>query len=189
MINESFIEKKDDKYIVYKKINNKYHIFGEYDSLFDAKVARDIFIADGWPIPIEDDADVVEESDEYINLSFKVGTSYKHGFLVLTRSETEDLIPALPYEDECDIIFDGIKAKIKLNVLLRLNITKGNSELRDYLKELSGIDPKQRANLQFILNKEDENPLNTTKLLKEKLELEEKLKKANEKIDELESKL
>ena len=57
------------------------------------------------------------------------------------------------------------------------------------MKELSNIDPKQRANLQFLLNKEDENPLNMDKLIKDKLELEKQLKIANKRIEELESKL
>ena len=159
MTNEEYIVLDGEKYIVTRTFDNDKYIFGKFNTLEEAIKKRDELDYDGWPL--DEEFLVNDEIDEpHLDFSFKIGTSYKHGFLVLTRDETEDLIPHLPYEDECDVIFDGIKAKIKLNVLLRLSITGGNDELREHLKELSEIDPKKRANITLLLNKEDENPLN-----------------------------
>lgn len=154
MINEEYIKLNNEKYIVTRIFDNNKYVFGEFDTLEEAIEKRNELDYDGWPL--NDKFLVKKKIDEpHLDFSFKIGTSYKHGFLVLTRDETEDLIPHLPYEDECDIIFDGIEATIKLNVLLRLNITSGNEELREHLKELSEIDPKKRANITLLLNKEE----------------------------------
>lgn len=176
----------EEKYIVTRTFDNDKYIFGKFDTLEDAIKKRDELEYDGWPL--NDKFRVGDEIDEpHLDFSFKIGTSYKHGFLVLTRDETEDLIPHLPYEDECDVIFDGIKAKIKLNVLLRLSITSGNEELRGYLKELSDIDPNKRATISFLLNNEEDNPLSFNPHEQISI-LEKQLEDANKEISFLKEK-
>lgn len=185
MTNEEYILHDGEKYVVTRIFDNKKYIYGKFNSLEEAIKKRDEIDFQGWPL---DDEFLDGRIDEpHLDFSFKIGTSYKHGFLVLTRDETEELIPHLPYEEECDVIFDGIKATIKLNVLLRLSITRGNEELREHLKELSEIDPKKRAKISFLLNKEEDNPLNFNEQLKI-LELEKQLDEANKEISSLKDK-
>ena len=183
---EEYIILDGDKFIVTRTFDNDKYVFGKFDTLEEAIKKRDELDYDGWPL---NDKFLVRKIDEpHLNFSFKIGTSYKHGFLVLTRDETEDLIPHLPYEEECDVIFDGIKAKIKLNVLLRLSITSGNEELREHLKELSEIDPNKRANISFLLNKEENNPLNFISQEKS-LELQKELDDLSKDIEFIKEKL
>lgn len=186
MIEEKYITQEGNKFIVHRIIENVDYCFGEFSTIDEAIDKKMQLDKEGWPIDMETyEKNKIKEP--HIDLSFKVGTSYKHKFMVLTRHETEDLIPRLPYETECDIIFDGIKAKIKLNVLLRLIITKGNDELISHLKELSDEDPKQRVNVSFLLNKEDDNPLNID--LQDKISiLEKQLEDANKEISLLKEK-
>ena len=186
MVNEDYISKKEDKFIITRVFDGVTYAFGEFSSLEEAKSRVEWLERQGWPISVED-LNNDESDDPFLNVSFKVGKSYKHGFMVLTRHETEDLIPRLPYETECDIVLDEIKAKIKLNVLLRLIITSGNEELRDYLKRLSEKDPNRRVNVKLLLNKENENPIqfNIKDLLNEKSNLEKELEMAQGEIDRL----
>lgn len=206
MIGDRHISKRNGLYVVHKKINNIEYIFAEHMDLSDAIEEHDLLDALDWPVfsakkselifdnetefsghkstsQIDDgtfhDSHIDDIEEPHVKVSFKIGTSYKHSFLVLTRNETKDIIPHLPYEDECDVIFDGIKAKIKLNVLLRLSLTKGNEELRNKLEELSLINPNRRSNIAMLLNKEDENPISNTIKLKQELDA------ANKEIAEL----
>ena len=187
-MNEDYISKKVEKFIITRIFDGVKYSFGEFSSLEDAKTRVEWLEGHGWPISVKD-LTHDESNDPFLNVSFKVGKSYKHGFMVLTRHETEKLIPRLPYETECDIVLDDIKAKIKLNVLLRLIITSGNEELRDYLKQLSEEDPNQRANVKLLLNKEDANPIqfDIQKLLAEKSNLEKELEIAKKEIHRLNS--
>lgn len=186
MTDEKYISQDGDKFIVHRIIENVDYCFGVFPTIGEAIDKKRKLEKEGWPIDIETyEKNKIKEP--HLDLSFKVGTSYKHKFMVLTRHETEDLIPRLPYETECDIIFDGIKAKIKLNVLLRLIITKGNEELITHLKELSEEDPKQRVTVSFLLNKEEYNPLNFNSEDK-MLELEKQLEDANKEISLLKDK-
>ena len=180
MIEEKYISQDGDKFVVHRIIENVDYCFGKYSTIEEAIDKKRQLDKEGWPIDMETyEKNKIKEP--HLDLSFKVGTSYKHKFMVLTRHETEDLIPRLPYETECDIIFDGIKAKIKLNVLLRLIITKGNEELISHLKELSEENPKQRVNVSFLLNKVEDNPLSIN--FQEKISmLEKQLEDANEEI-------
>ncbi|SDA65160.1 hypothetical protein [Methanobrevibacter millerae] len=202
MIGDKFISNKNGKYLIHKTIDGEEYFFGEYSNLDDAIKEHDLLEFLGWPTYVAlssndnktsqktlDDKktkNAIHKSiptridEPHSTVSFKIGSAYKHGFLVLTRSETEDIIPKLPYEKECDVIFDGIKAKIKLNVLLRLSLTKGNEELRNHLKELSDFNPNMRANIDILLNKEDENPITV-----DNSELIEQLNESEKKIDEL----
>lgn len=186
MMNEEYISKKEDKFIINRVFNGVKYSFGEFSSFDEAKSKVEWLERQGWPIRVED-LNNNGSNDSFLNVSFKVGKSYKHGFMVLTRHETEDLIPHLPYETECDIVLDDVRAKIKLNVLLRLIITSGNEELRDYLKQLSEKDPNQRVNVKLLLNKEDENPIrfNIQELLDEKSNLEKELALAMKEINRL----
>ena len=59
-----------------------------------------------------------EEKDRLI-FSVKIGKSYKNRGWAIIRDSTYDLIPKLPYEDNCDIIVDGIPTTAKLNLLLK----------------------------------------------------------------------
>lgn len=208
MIGNRHISKRNGLYVIHKKINNIEYIFAEHMDLEDAIEEHDLLDALDWPIfsakkselifndenlevnnnsksssQIDDnfyDSHIDDIEEPHVKVSFKIGTSYKHGFLVLTRNETENIIPNLPYEQECDVIFDGIEAKIKLNVLLRLTLTRGNEELRNKLKELSLINPNRRSNIAMLLNKEDKNPISNNNA-----NLMEELDKANKKISEL----
>lgn len=186
MMNEEYISKKEEKFIITRIFDGVKYSFGEFSTLEDAKSRVEWLEGHGWPISVKD-LTRDESNDPFLNVSFKVGKSYKHGFMVLTRHETEELIPRLPYETECDIILDDIKAKIKLNVLLRLIITPGNEELKDYLKQLSEEDSNQRANIKLLLNREEDNPiqLNIKELLIEKSNLEKELNLAKKEIDRL----
>ncbi len=187
MTDEKYIFLKRDKYSIIRTFANKKYCFGEFSSLTEAIEARNQLEYEGWPIS-SDKVKIDDLSDEdYLNFSFKVGKSYKHGFLVLTRHETEDLIPRLPYEKECDIILDGIRANIRLNVVLRLIVTKGNEEITEYLKELSENDPKQRAVVKFLLNQEENNPIkkDVKELWNENLDLKEKLEETNKQMEEI----
>lgn len=214
MIGDRHISKKNGLYVIHKKINNVEYIFAEHMDLEDAIDEHDLLDALDWPIfsakkselifdnetevngghkstsQIDDgtfyDSHIDDIEEPHVKVSFKIGTSYKHGFLVLTRSETEDIIPHLPYEEECEVIFDGIKAKIKLNVLLRLSLTKGNEELRNKLEELSLINPNRRSNIAMLLNKEDENPIfNTIKLKQELADANKEIAELNNIIEKL----
>lgn len=202
MIGDKFISNNNGKYIIHRIIDDEEYFFGEYSNLEDAIKEHDILEHLNWPTyaatsshnnqtlqttlieekPKNEHYDSISTkiNEPHSTVSFKIGTAYKHSFLVLTRSETEDIIPRLPYEKECDVIFDGIHAKIKLNVLLRLSLTKGNEELRNHLKKLSEFNPNMRANIDILLNKEDENPINA-----DSSELIDQLNKANDKINEL----
>ena len=70
---------------------------------------------------------------DFYPLTVKVGKAYKHKFLVLTRDETIDFIPKLPYEDECEIVLDGIKSKVRLNLVPRIVIGINNKEILKHL--------------------------------------------------------
>lgn len=88
--------------------------------------------------------------------SVKIGKSYKNRGWSIIRDTTYDLIPKLPYEDNCDIIVDGIPTTAKLNLLPRIFYTK-TDDVVNHLEELAKTNPDGRINVEFLLNKE--NPL------------------------------
>lgn len=82
--------------------------------------------------------------------SVKVGKSYKNKGWAINRESATMLFPKISYEDECDIIVDGIKSKAKLNIVPRIFYNK-NDNLINHLKQLSdeGVD---RVDLELLLN-------------------------------------
>jgi len=86
--------------------------------------------------------------------SVKVGKSYKNRGWSIIRDSTYELIPKLEYEDECDIIVDGIPTKAKFNILPRIFYDSSNNTLISHLKELNEIDPNKRVDVEFLLNNE-----------------------------------
>ena len=92
---------------------------------------------------------------EELNVSVKVGKSYKNRGWALNRSSTYELIPILPYEEECDIIVDGIHAKAHFNILPRIFYKKTEKELMSHLKMLSD-NSVDRVELRLLLNKSND---------------------------------
>lgn len=97
-----------------------------------------------------------ENSQNKLYFSVKVGKSYKNKGWALSREATIDLIPLMSYEDECDIIVDGVPAKAHLNILPRIFYGKNETELIDHLYQLSNDGSKDRIELQLLLNKEND---------------------------------
>lgn len=91
------------------------------------------------------------EVDKLI-FSVKIGKSYKNRGWSIIRDSTYDLIPKLPYEDECDIIVDGIPTTGRLNLLPRIFYDK-NDEIVNHLEELANRNPNGRINVELLLNK------------------------------------
>lgn len=120
---------------------------------------------------------------EELNVSVKVGKSYKNRGWALSRSSTYELIPILPYEEECDIIVDGIKAKAHFNILPRIFYKKTEKELMSHLKMLSD-NSVDRVELRLLLNKSKDisSESSSTNIYEERIkELENKLE-INEKL-------
>lgn len=87
-----------------------------------------------------------------IIFSPKVGKSYKnHGWSV-SRELSLDLIPKISYEDECDIIVDGIQSKARLNIQPRIFYNNDEIELIQHLKNLAKRDSDEKVTLELLLN-------------------------------------
>lgn len=71
----------------------------------------------------------------------------------IKRECTYDLIPLLPYEKECDIIFDGIRAKARLNIQPRLFYRNNQTELVNHIKQLIDEGVDDRIEIEMLLNK------------------------------------
>lgn len=71
----------------------------------------------------------------------------------IKRECTYDLIPQLPYEKECDIIFDGVKAKARLNIQPRLFYRNNQIELVNHIKQLIDEGKHDRIEIEMLLNK------------------------------------
>ena len=97
----------------------------------------------------------MKEVDKII-YSPKVGKSYKnHGWSV-SRELSLDIIPKISYEDECDIIVDGIKSKAHLNIQPRIFYNKDEVELIQHLKKLADKDSDDKVNIELLLNHEND---------------------------------
>ncbi len=133
---------------------------GRYYSFKDAVIARD---------------EIFGKSDKKDKLTFsvKVGKSYKNRGWSIIRDTTYELIPKLPYEEECDIIVDGIPTTAKLNLLPRIFYSQ-TEEVVNHLEKLANTDPNGRIDVQLLLNKE--NPTDDSK---------NKIKGLNSEIKEL----
>lgn len=95
------------------------------------------------------------EHDEVDKLIFsvKVGKSYKNRGWSLIRDSTYDLVSKLPYEDNCDIVVDGIPTTGKLNLLPRIFYDKTDNVVQ-HLEKLANINPNDRINVELLLNKQ-----------------------------------
>ena len=71
----------------------------------------------------------------------------------IKREFTYDLIPKLPYETECDIVLDGVKAKARLNIQPRLFYRSNQTELVNHIKELLDKNKHDRIKIEMLLNK------------------------------------
>ena len=71
----------------------------------------------------------------------------------IKREHTYDLIPPMPYEDECDIIFDGVKAKARLNIQPRLFYRNNQVELLNHITHLINEGKEGRIEVEMLLNK------------------------------------
>ena len=118
-----------------------------------------------------------------LNVSVKVGKSYKNRGWALNRASTYELIPILPYEKECDIIVDGIPAKAHFNILPRIFYKNTEKELMNHLKNLSE-NSVDRVELKLLLNKSNVMPMGSSshnyyetriKELEDRLKINEKL--------------
>lgn len=116
---------------------------GTYYSFKDAVIARN---------------EIFGESSEKLDklvFSVKIGKSYKNRGWSIIRDTTYDLIPKLPYEDDCDIIVDGIPTTAKLNLLPRIFYTK-TDDVVEHLENLAKTNPEGRIDVQLLLNKDDD---------------------------------
>lgn len=190
---EEYIFKNNDKYIIKRYFNNTEYQFGTYDSLEDAKNSLNELEKDGWPIKTNN---MISSSNETkipenvyknnYNYDIKVGKAYKHGFLVLKRKDCYEFFPKISYENECDIILDGIKSKARLNFVPRLVIDRKNKKLIDYLKKMSEIDPDQRKIVTLIKQNTNNSIIEDNNyLIEENKKLKEKIQELTDKIDEL----
>lgn len=108
----------------------------------------------------------------------------------IKREYTYDLIPKLPYERECDIIFDGVEAKARLNIQPRLFYRNNQIELVNHINHLIDEGIHDRIDIEMLLNKSN-NPLeNVDELYDEYTRLKYanhinsfEIEKLNEKID------
>ena len=73
----------------------------------------------------------------------------------IKREFTYDLIPHLPYEEECDIIFDGVKAKARLNIQPRLFYRNNQIELVNHIEQLISEGKNGRMEVEMLLNRDD----------------------------------
>ena len=124
-----------------KMINGVSTKIGTYYSFNEALIARNNMFGEDKPVKNK------------LTFSVKVGKSYKNRGWSIIRDTTYDLIPKLDYEDECDIIVDGIPTTAKLNLLPRIFYTK-TDEVVNHLKELAEINPDDRIDVQLLLNKD-----------------------------------
>ena len=70
----------------------------------------------------------------------------------IKREFTYDLIPKLPYETECDIILDDVKAKARLNIQPRLFYRSDQTELINHIKSLLDENKRDRIEIKMLLN-------------------------------------
>ena len=95
----------------------------------------------------------MDNTDDRLFFSVKVGKSYKNRGWALSRESAVSLIPKISYEDECDVIIDGIPAKARLNIVPRIFYNK-NPDIVNHLKKLSN-DNVERVDLELLLNHDD----------------------------------
>lgn len=124
------------------------------------------------------------ESSKSLLFSVKVGKSYKNKGWALNRDSAVILIPKLSYEEECDIILDGIPSKARFNIVPRIFYNK-NENLKRHLKKLSD-EGVERVDLELLLNHDDLNfDFETENLLADINKLNHELQNKNFEISDL----
>ncbi len=188
---KKYIEKNNDKFLIKRTFDDIEYEFGYYNTFEDAKNKIDQLEEDGWPISTKNIINdphkkTIPENENNYKFDIKVGKAFKHGFLVLKRKECYDLFPKISYENECEIILDGIESKARLNFVPRLVIDRKNEKLIKYLKKLSEIDPNQRKMVTLIKQNENSTVLeDNKKLIEENKKLKEKIQELTNQIEEL----
>ena len=131
-------------FILEKNMDGIKEEIGRYYSFKDAVIARNEKLGN-------------EQGEvEKLIFSVKVGKSYKNRGWSIIRDSTYDLIAKLPYEEDCDIIVDGIPTTGKLNLLPRIFYNK-TDDVVGHLENLAKKNPEGRINVELLLNKENEN--------------------------------
>lgn len=128
-------------FILEKNDNGIKEEIGTYYSFKDVIAAKEEKLGDS-----------SNEVDKLI-FSVKIGKSYKNRGWSIIRDSTYDLFPKLPYEDDCDIIVDGIHTTGRLNLLPRIFYNK-NEEIVNHLENLANSDPNGRIDVELLLNKD-----------------------------------
>lgn len=90
------------------------------------------------------------ESNQSLLFSVKVGKSYKNRGWALNRESAVSLVPKVSYEEECDILVDGIPAKARFNIVPRI-FYNNNQSIVNHLKKLSD-EGVERVDLELLLN-------------------------------------
>ena len=153
--------------------------YGRYYSFRDVVIARNEMFGN------------VDEKKDKLVFSVKIGKSYKNRGWSIIRDTTYDLVPKLPYEDDCDIIVDGIKTTGKLNLLPRIFYDKTDN-IVGHLENLANINPDGRINVELLLNKESSDNsddeiknlnLELSNFKKENLELKTDISELKEILD------
>ena len=95
----------------------------------------------------------MDSKSKRLSFSVKLNKSITSRGWSIKREYTYDLIPFLPYEEECDIILDGIKAKARLNILPRLFYRSNQKELINHIEQLINEGDLDRIEIEMLLNK------------------------------------
>lgn len=124
------------------------------------------------------------ESNQSLLFSVKVGKSYKNRGWALNRESAVSLVPKVSYEDECDILVDGIPAKARFNIVPRI-FYNSNQNIVDHLKKLSD-EGVERVDLELLLNHNDSiDSSEVTRLLEDINKLNHQLTHKDLEISEL----
>ena len=93
------------------------------------------------------------DSNKKLLFSVKVGKSYKNKGWALNREAAISLFPKISYEEECDIVLDGIPSKAKVNIVPRIFYNK-NEKIVNHLKNLAD-EGVERVDLELLLNHDE----------------------------------
>ena len=103
---------------------------------------------------------IVKTNQKNFSFQTKVGKSYKSHGWTIPRNKLEFLIPKTSYEEECDLIIDGIPTKGRLNILFRL-FYKRNLAMDNHLKEIHAKNPSKQIDIVLLLNHKENSEKNT----------------------------
>lgn len=95
----------------------------------------------------------------------------------VSREVILPILPKLSYEEECDIIVEGVQAKARLNLEPRLFFRLSQKELVKCLEDLINGENPERVEVEILLNQENDDDK-----IKDFLDTISKLEKENEKL-------